>query len=88
MKPNWVLSEDQCKIRFRNVNKEKEKLKEKAKGIKVETEELHRVDYPGDDVILIKNEVKSAVTTSKSQNVFLTIKTFQLFPIHFLTINV
>ena len=67
MKPNWVLSDDQCKIRFRNVNKEKEKLKEKAKGIKVEAEELHRLDYTGvgDDVILIKNEVKSPVTSSK-----------------------
>ena len=66
MKPNWVLSDEQCRIRFRNVRQEKQE--KEIKGIKEEkdVEELQRMDsFGGDggDTILIKNEQQSPLPT-------------------------
>lgn len=56
MKPNWVLSDEQCNIRFRRVRQEKGALKE----VKQEVEEA------SDMVIKIKKEQQtSPVATSK-----------------------
>ena len=80
MKPNWVLSEDQCKIRFRNVRKEKMK---KEAGVKEEVEELTRLDGSNEDVVLIKKEVKSPVTASEFLFLFFVAKELlKLFRTH------
>ena len=68
MKPNWVLSDEQCRIRFRNVRQEKQEKEKEIKGIKEEkdVEELQRMDsFGGDggDTILIKNEQQSPLPT-------------------------
>ena len=84
MKPNWVLSEDQCKIRFRNVRKEKMK---KEAGVKEEVEELTRLDGSNEDVVLIKKEVKSPVTASEFLIYFLWPKNFLNYSELILTIQ-
>ena len=56
MKPNWVLSDEQCNIRFRRVRQEKGALKE----VKQEVKEA------SDMIIEIKKEQQtSPVATSK-----------------------
>ena len=71
MKPNWVLSDEQCNIRFRRVRQEKGADKEVK--VKKEVEELSR-DSSGninqDEVIVIKREQESPVSTSESLKIF------------------
>ena len=48
MKPNWVLSDEQCNIRFRNMRKEKNVSKDKN---------THREGFHGDEIEMsIKKE--------------------------------
>ena len=77
MKPNWVLSDEQCNIRFRRVRQEKGKDNEVK--VKQEVEELSRDNSRNinqDDVILIKREQGSPVSTSK----FFLNTSFKYFP--------
>ena len=59
MKPNWVLSDEQCNIRFRRVRQEKELAKEEIKTEVEDIEEIPRFD----DVVNIKTEQPSPTST-------------------------
>ena len=64
MKPNWVLSDEQCKIRFRRIRQEKGALKE----MKQELEEAPEI------LTEIKREQQTSPVATSKYNAGMLIK--------------